>query len=54
MLAVLQLEAEQLNAAVLELTQLQLPVPLSAERARFMLRLVLARRDYLMSALTTL
>ena len=50
--AVLHFDTGKLTAAVMELTQLELPVPLSEARARFMLRLVLARRDALLEALS--
>lgn len=53
MLSVLQFEPEALDEAVMPLTTLRLPVPLSAERARFMLILLKARRKRLLEALTT-
>lgn len=53
MLAVLRFDAAALELSLSALARLRLPVPLSTERARFMLRLVLARRDHLMNALTS-
>jgi hypothetical protein len=53
MLSVLQFEPAALDDAVMPLTGLSLPVPLSAERARFMLTMLNARRERLLEALTT-
>ncbi len=39
------------DEVVMPLTGLQLPIPLSVGRARFMLTLLKARRDYLLRAL---
>lgn len=51
MYAALQFPPEALDEVVMPLTGLQLPIPLSVERARFMLTLLKARRDYLLRAL---
>ncbi|GMU69192.1 MAG: hypothetical protein AMXMBFR37_15240 [Steroidobacteraceae bacterium] len=51
MLEVLEFPLQSLEDAVLPLTRLRLPTPLSIERARFMLTLLEARRDYLLRAL---
>jgi len=53
MLSVLQFEPEAVDDAVMPLTTLRLPVPLSIERARFMLTLLKARRERLLEALMT-
>jgi len=53
MQAVLQFPSEALDEAVLPLTGLRLPVPLSAERAHFMLTLLKARRDRLLRVLAS-
>lgn len=51
MLDVLEFLPSNLEDAVLPLTGLQLPAPLSPERARFMLTLLEARRNHLLRAL---
>ena len=51
MLKLLDFDGAALESALMKLTELVLPTPLSPERARFMLRLVLARRDHLLNAL---
>lgn len=51
--AVLAFDATELDRRLAALTALSIPVALSPERAGFMLRLLLARRDYLRSALTS-
>jgi hypothetical protein len=53
MQSVLVFDAEALQASLQSLAELALPVQLSAARARFMLRLVLARRDHLLNALAS-
>jgi hypothetical protein len=53
MLAVLDFDPNILERELNELTTLPVPVPLSPERARFMLRLTLARRDQLAKALNS-
>lgn len=50
---VLGFDAKALEFCLGALTELVLPVQLSAARARFMLRLVLARRDHLLNALAS-
>jgi len=52
MLSVLQFDPEALEGAILPLPALNLPAPLSPDRAGFMLTLVKARREYLLAALT--
>ena len=54
MLSVLQFKPEALENAILPLTALDLPTPLSPERAGFILALVQARREYLLAALVSL
>lgn len=53
MRAVLEFEPEALEQAILPLCDLELPIRLSAERARFMLTLLRARRTYLLDTLAT-
>jgi hypothetical protein len=50
---VLAFDAQALQASLRALAELALPVQLSAARARFMLHLVLARRDHLLNALAS-
>lgn len=52
MLKLLGFDSAALERTLLSLSELSLPVPLSPARAGFMLRLVQARRDHLLKALT--
>ena len=51
MQGVLHFDEKELTDSVLSLTRFSLPVPLCMERARFMLKLLMARRLYLLSGL---
>lgn len=51
MLSVLRCTDDERESAIMPLTELRLPVPLTTERARFMLRLLKARRAHLLEAL---
>ena len=53
MVTLLGFDGQALESAFMALTELVLPSPLSPARVRFMLRLVLARRDHLLNALAT-
>lgn len=53
MIDVLTFDQASLEETLMNLPELEIPVPLSRERAAFMLRLTLARRDRLLAALTT-
>lgn len=51
MLSVLRCTDDELENAIMPLAELRLPVPLTSERACFMLRLLKARRAHLLEAL---
>lgn len=52
MVDVLTFDENALRMALMNLPELEIPVPLSRERAAFMLRLTLARRDHLLTGLS--
>jgi hypothetical protein len=52
--AVLAFDAAELERRLRTLSGLAVPITLSPQRAGFMLRLLLARRDYLLDALAQL